>query len=429
MFGFFASQEKKMRENAANWLELADKIWHFRRDVLPSKQVDELRARTDELRHAYKAKADAAKLKLSIEALEPVLRQTGGAMYPRSSLAENIEFFLVAAIVILGIRTFFVQPFKIPTNSMWPTYNGMTSEVYHDAKDEPGLVAKAGRLVAFGAWPHRLDAPEDGEILIPIGGAQSRGFVHSRLAKGRSWLVLPATVREYTLLVGNSPVSVKLPLDFDFDWTIYEAFFGARGAYSQQRFSAAIREALEKNQFVTVNLGGERVRCIRTGRVVKKGERVLAFDELTGDQLFVDRMSYHFVRPKVGSGFVFRTGEIPDLAVQEGDQYYIKRLVGVPGDTLRVDRGYLFRNGQPIEGSAAFEANGRKLGRYTGYEPIGLLSPGNEYKVGEGAYFAMGDNSSNSKDSRYWGSVPDRSVVGRPIFVYYPFTKHWGPAK
>ncbi len=429
MFGFFASQEKKMRENAANWLELADKVWNFRRDILPAKQAAELRARTDELRQNYKAKADAAKLKISIEALEPVLRQTGGAMYPRTSLGENIEFFLVAAIVILGIRTFFVQPFKIPTNSMWPTYNGMTSEVYQDPKDEPGLVGKAARLVAFGAWPHRLDAPEDGEILIPIDGAESRGLVYSRLAKGRSWLVLPATVRQYTLLVGSTPVSLKLPLDFDFDWTIYDAFYSERGHYSQQRLSGALREALEKNQFVVANLGGERVRCIRTGRFVKKGERVLSFDELTGDQLFVDRLSYHFVRPQVGSGFVFRTGDIPGLARQDGDQYYIKRLVGLPGDTLRVDRGYLLRNDRPIEGSPAFEANGRKLGRYTGYEPIGLLSPGNEYTIPERAYFAMGDNSSNSKDSRYWGTVPDRSVVGRPFFVYYPFSKHWGPAK
>ena len=41
----------------------------------------------------------------------------------------------------------------------------------------------------------------------------------------------------------------------------------------------------------------------------------------------------------------------------------------------------------------------------------------------------MGDNSPNSADSRYWGFVPGADVVGRPIFVYYPFTRHWGPAK
>lgn len=75
-----------------------------------------------------------------------------------------------------------------------------------------------------------------------------------------------------------------------------------------------------------------------TVKRVSSGERVMAFDILTGDQLFVDRMSYHFIRPGVGSGFVFRTGNIDGIARVYGDQYYIKRLVGVPGDTLE-DQG------------------------------------------------------------------------------------------
>ncbi|HEY9154833.1 MAG TPA: S26 family signal peptidase [Opitutaceae bacterium] len=44
------------------------------------------------------------------------------------------------------------------------------------------------------------------------------------------------------------------------------------------------------------------------------------------------------------------------------------------------------------------------------------------------AYYAMGDNSYNSDDSRYWGPVPRANVVGRPLFIYFPFTKRWGPA-
>src|SRR6185295_17419795 len=170
MFGFFASQDSKMRENAANWLELADKVYHFRRDVLPPAQVAELQSRTADLKALLKEKAGAEKLKLAIERLEEVLRRTGGAIYPKSALVENVEFFLVAAIVILGIRTYFVQPFKIPTNSMWPTYNGMTPEVFAKQSDEPSAAAVAARAVMFGAWPHRLDAAGDGEILVPVGG-------------------------------------------------------------------------------------------------------------------------------------------------------------------------------------------------------------------------------------------------------------------
>ena len=162
---------------------------------------------------------------------------------------------------------------------------------------------------------------------------------------------------------------------------------------------------------------------------MRAGERAFSFDELTGDQLFVDRVSYHFIRPKVGSGFVFRTGNIPDIARQAGDQYYIKRLVGVPGDQLEIKGPVLYRNGAPITGSAAFAANGKRVEKYSGYLAIGSLSPGQTVTVPNDRYFALGDNSANSQDGRYWGFVPAKDVVGRPMFVYYPFTKHWGPAR
>src|SRR5450432_1458607 len=130
MFGFFDSQEKKMRDNAYNWLELASKVWNYRRDTLGARESDELVGKMEGLRRLLKERADAARLKLAIESLEGILMRTGGAVYPKTSLVENVEFFLVAAIVILGIRTYFVQPFKIPTNSMWPTYYGMKNETY-----------------------------------------------------------------------------------------------------------------------------------------------------------------------------------------------------------------------------------------------------------------------------------------------------------
>jgi signal peptidase I len=435
MFGLFASPEKKMRANAGNWLEVAERVYHFRRDLLPAAQLDELQARRGELKAQVKERAPAEKLKLGIERLEEVLRRTGGPIYPKTALVENVEFFLVAAIVILGIRTYFVQPFKIPTNSMWPTYNGMTAEVFKTPAEEPGVAAVAGRAVAFGAWPHRLDAPADGEVLIPLYGPGSRGHVWARIVPGRSWFVIPTDVREYHLLVGDRTVSVKLPMDFDFDWAVYEAFLSRGEPFSPPVMEAEVKRRMDEGSVVKVSAGGRELTCIRTGKRVRAGERVMSFDEMTGDNLLVDRVSYHFVRPSVGNGFVFRTGNIPDIVRAVGDQYYIKRLVGIPGDTLEVRAPALFRNGGPVAGSVAFDANAKRADGYLGYtnpEPKRFgarLKSGDVLTVPEGKYFAMGDNSPNSEDSRFWGFVPGADVVGRPIFVYYPLTKHWGPAR
>jgi hypothetical protein len=127
VFSFLYSEQKKMRQTAENWLEVADRVFKYRRDQLNESQTKKLLGATGELKLRLKEKADASKLKMSVESLEGILRDTGGRIYPVSSIVENVEFFLVAAIVILGLRAYFVQPFKIPTNSMWPTYYGMTA--------------------------------------------------------------------------------------------------------------------------------------------------------------------------------------------------------------------------------------------------------------------------------------------------------------
>ncbi len=139
-----------MRQNAANWLEVADRVYHFRRDQLTEVQAQRLVGATTAVKLRLKEKADVSRLKLAVEALEGVLRDTGGRIYPQSALVENVEFFVVAAIVILGLRAYFIQPFKIPTNSMWPSYYGMTSEVFKPG-EQPGVLGKVARMATLGA--------------------------------------------------------------------------------------------------------------------------------------------------------------------------------------------------------------------------------------------------------------------------------------
>jgi len=425
MFGLFASQHRKARKLASDWLELADKVFHYRRDVLPPADLAALTGTANQVKSLLREKADTAKLKLGIDALEAALRRTGGSHYPKSSLVENVEFFLVAAIVILGLRAFYVQPFKIPTNSMWPSYYGMTGEVYLDKADEPSTPLRALGFVTVGAKARRIDAPDTGEVLLPLSGGGSRGVVAYNEVPGRSWFIFPTKLREYHFFVGNRSVTTRVPMDFDMDWVLRDTFFPG----DKRSLSEIVREQIDQDRLVagqvSTSRGPANVQFVRTGKTVRSGERLLSFDILTGDQLFVDRVSYHFVRPQVGEGFVFRTGNIPDLG---GDQYYIKRLVGVPGDELRIARPVLYRNGEPITGSVAFAKNATEADSYVGYRQEGRFRDGATVTVGEDQYMTLGDNSANSLDGRYWGTVPAKDAVGRPLFIYYPFTKRWGPA-
>ncbi|MCF7686786.1 MAG: signal peptidase I [Cephaloticoccus sp.] len=436
MFGIFDSPERKMRANAIQWLELADKVWHYRRDCLSAAELTELQAQTQSLRRLVHEKADRMKLKLAVESLEGNLRSLGGTHYPKSSLVENVEFFLVAAIVILGFRAFFIQPFKIPTNSMWPSYYGMTAENFPPEVKAPNLAGEAIRFLAFGAKRREITAARAGEVSADFF---ETGELAYTVKAGRTWLVLPTTVREYTFYVNGEPSHVTVPLDFhEVDRVMRETFFKTNEAFVDY-LQRSQRDGIEfKRGLLQTTAGSDhRTRVVRVplNRTVQKGDILLRFDVLTGDQLFVDRMSYHFMAPSVGQGFVFRTGKIDSVYMRDRntgrqiDQYYIKRLVGTPGDTLEIKDYTLFRNGQPITGAAAFANNAQRVDNYVGYRNELSLAAGQTMTVTADHFLALGDNSANSQDGRYWGFVPASEVVGRPIFIYYPFTRRWGPAR
>jgi len=434
MFDFLRSEQSKTRRHAANWIEVAERVFNFRKDQLSDAQTQRLLGATGELRQRLKERADASKLKMAIEQLEVVLRDTGGRHYPMTSLVENVEFFLVAAIVILGLRAYFVQPFKIPTNSMWPSYYGMTHETFAPG-EEPGALGRIARLAAFGARNYSAEAPADGEVLIPV--FNTLRIAHAE-KPSRSFFIFPTVNREYTFSVGGALTRIEVPGDFDFERVLEEQFRG-----NHPTLYAAFKDAVQKRNgrvetsSLQVQSGGkiheERVYWIPVGRIVKKGEKLISFDILTGDLLFVDRMSYNFFQPKVGQGFVFKTENIVSPEMQDANgqqvrQYYIKRLVGTPGDTLEIKDTTLYRNGKPITGSPAFERNAKREGKYPGYAAERQLAPGETVKVTPHNYYAIGDNSPRSKDSRYWGFVPEKDVVGVPLFIYYPLTSRWGPA-
>jgi signal peptidase I len=185
-------------------------------------------------------------------------------------------------------------------------------------------------------------------------------------------------------------------------------------------------------------------RC-SPGRRVNPGDVIARGYTDSGDHVLVDKFSYHFIRPEPGHVFVFNTANIPtrENVGNPGapSQFYIKRIGGAAGDVLRIDPPTLYRNGTVAEGTPFKRVMSGSLhnpqgGGYQGYSngpERGVFqflgNPKSTFDVPAGCFFALGDNSYHSSDSRDWGPVPQSNVVGRGLMVYWPVAKHWGLVK
>jgi signal peptidase I len=130
-----------------------------------------------------------------------------------------------------------------------------------------------------------------------------------------------------------------------------------------------------------------------------------------GDRVLIDRLTYRFRAVHRGDVVVFTGhGPIPLL----------KRVIGVPGDRLSVAGGRLYVNGAPAPDGFVRVVGGQREPTLPGPDAMAPWSLQRPFTVPAGAYFVMGDNRTDSDDSRYWGTVARDQILGHAFFIYWP---------
>ena len=402
----------KWKEEALHLVKGARKFVHYKRDLLKPEQVDEIEARRLDLLAAVKS-GDRPRVDEASQQVRAVCDNSLPLDKPVGWLEENVEVMFVAIVIALGLRAYYLQPFRIPTGSMQPTLNGIKGKSLSEAK--------------WPSFPQRMK-----EYVL-------RGRSYVKIVNDRDRHLIPLGTYD-----GDTV--------FDIQDTQWLHFFSR----SEIRFadSEPLTLPAPKNPCMDAGLKAAMSNAARNNNILPKGAVILEGYIDSGDLVLVDKVSYHFRNPQRGEVFVFDTQGIRGIDERSTEQakgsHYIKRLCGLPGDTLKIDSPNLWVNGH-IAQEFGIQRVIRGQGEYGEMNPGGygfakpeskhdgktlpqvLAQKSDEFNLkaedqpGMREYAALGDNTNNSLDSRYWGAVKEFNLVGPALISLWPFTTgHWG---
>ncbi len=397
---FTPAWRRRGNETAA---ALARYINYFRPSI-PTERREELEALRDKLRETLLNWDRKGTEKLA-ELIATRAESLQG--FKRNAIAEIVESFFVIMVVFMGIRTYYAQPFRIPTGSMQPSLNGI---IVHPIDELPSAPKRWWDAIILGSSYIDEVAPCD--------------MVLTDVRDETYWLLFTQTRLSFREWPSGGTIDITVPAA---SGTVMEYLKG-QGKFGSQTASA---------------------RRVPAG-FFRKGETIMRGRADAGDMVIVNRMSYHFRQPKRGETFVFDTRGIRTKASgnlmqeQSGGTHYIKRLCGLPGDTLEIRSPQLFVNGQAAqEAGIARVGTGKPPFNSEGYVALpsgtshlgrpAFLNSGMQRRLKNDAatpnlreYVALGDNTVNSLDSRYWGPVRQFNIIGPAAFTLWPITAHWG---
>ncbi len=395
------------KKNANYLVKGATKFLNYKRDLLTADRIAEIESRRKDLVQAIKSK-DKEKVEEASKQLRATCEKSLPREKPQNWFEENVEVMFVAIVIALGLRAYYLQPFRIPTGSMQPTLNGITGTPLKQ-EEWPSFPKRVMQGILRGRSYEKV--VNDKDRRVEIRGVSQDGEL---IGDVRNFQWMHFFSRSQLVSLDEKPLRLPCP--------------------ASQAHEIGLSDAMKQN-----------------GGLLKKGQVLMEGYIDTGDLVLVDKFSYHFRKPKRGEVFVFDTLNIKGIEEHSSGpegvgSHYIKRLVGVPGDELSIMEPDLFVNGKiakepgmrrVVEGKPPFkdehegyvlaEARDPRL-KYHLAKPEDKLTLEDEKAMpGMREYAAMGDNTSSSLDSRYWGSVKEYNLVGPALFSLWPFTTgHWG---
>lgn len=395
--------QPRWKKEAKHLLKGAKKFIHYKRDLLKPERIGEIESRRMDLSAAVR-RSDRDAAEEAGKQLRATCEKSLSLHLQQTWWEENVEVLFVALVVALGLRAYVLQPFRIPTGSMQPTLNGITVHRAPDDQPKPWFGKQAFDLIWYGRRYLTYEAENNMELRVSSQG---------RAGRPASWFLFTRTAFDF-----SDGTTIKVP------------------AESNEATKIFLRDGGFQKDF-------------------KAGETIFNGWIDTGDLVLVDKISYHFRKPKRGEVFVFDTRAITtsgdtsrELRDQTGGSHYIKRLCGLPGDELQIEQPNLIVNGKMAQEPWIRRVMERE-GLYGGLTHPGyiladarnaqnfrnppLVEDGSVFKlkvsdkVGMSQYAALGDNTNNSLDSRYWGAVHEFNLAGPGWFSLWPFgTGHWG---
>ena len=130
---------------------------------------------------------------------------------------------------------------------------------------------------------------------------------------------------------------------------------------------------------------------------------------MEGDRILVNKFIYKFTKPKRSDIIVF-------ISPEDKKKDFIKRLIGLSGENVEISNGTILINGKAVDPDSVMKE------RYY-YNRGDFGEKGQIIEVPEDAYYALGDNSISSRDSRYWGFLPKKYLIGKAFLIYWPPTR------